>query len=143
MYLPLLLSIILGDQHLCGFEFKDHPRSEMEVNQSTTFNLTCVSYNSSPLSPHEFKWSKDEVDLPLGNSYQIQGKEKPMSVLTVRNTSSSDSGTYKCVCIENDANGNHSNDKAEITVRVRGKSVVQHYQNLSTLCVVSTNILVN
>ena len=109
----ILLPILLGEQqHLCTLS---ESRTTLIVNQSVEVNLTC--HSTSP-SPTEFKWSKDGTGLSPGNINRV--KDKLFSVLTIKNTSRSDSGKYKCVCTSND--GSNNSDETEIAVHVRGKS---------------------
>ena len=94
------------------------PNPSREVDRNANVQLTCASL-SLP-TPREFEWFKDEKQLPANATEENADQSK--SVLTIRNTSRSDSGKYKCVC--KGESGSHSKRDVIITLHVRGEFII-------------------
>ena len=89
------------------------PNSSREVDRNVNVQLICATY---PIpTPREFEWYKDMKQLPANATEENSDQSK--SVLTIRNTSRSDSGVYKCVC--SGENGSDP-DGVVITLHVKG-----------------------
>ncbi|XP_076242835.1 neuromusculin isoform X2 [Calliopsis andreniformis] len=83
------------------------------VNETEDILIFC-DYNANPATLTKVTWLRDDEELVL-NEDHYEGGITEQTALTVKNASSSDMGTYKCI-LDNNVGSSASEDVVEVSV---------------------------